>query len=649
MDTNETVLLTRQSHEAEKAGHHYDIRIVIGDKAYSWATRKDMPEPGKAIILHEQPVHTSDYALSKRVEIPSGQYGGGVTTLDWVRKAKLKKAEDHYILESGDERYLLKHVPKYGEKQWLFKRLDGIEKKATLLRMWSHDESTRTTWLPEGENPGHRWFKTKNVRHAVDRNAYLEKIAEKYRPQPHHEDALSKLDSEGGAIAFHSLGSGKTGLALEAIRREQEKNPKAKALVIAPASLTTNIEREAKKLGIDVDLSKVKVLSYEKATKEADKLKKEDFDITVADEAHRLRSTDTQRSKQLSGLLAKSKKRLLLTATPVYNHASDIAPLVNIAYGEKVLPEDRTAFDAKYIEKIKEQPPILKRILGAEPKEISRLKNQGDLKAKLKWVVSHYDAKTDPKMKDKFPKQSKKIIEVEMDDAQRSLYRYAENQLPLHMKLKVRMGMPVDKRDTAKLNAFLSSTRQISNSVRGFMPNYAKSSPKIKTAIENLVKSHSENPDHKTLVYSNYLDSGINDYSKELTNLDIPHEVYHGALNKSQKDEIVKRYNEGKNKILLISSSGSEGISLKGTRKVQLLEPFWHKSKLDQVEGRASRFGSHDHLPEKERHVEVEEYHSVFSKNMFGKRPGHSVDTYLHHNSKHKDDLNKQITSLVEK
>ena len=484
-------------------------------------------------------------------------------------------------------------------------------------------------------------------------NKYLEKIAKKnkevkYTPQEHHEDAISKMDAEGGAIAFHSLGSGKTGLALEAIRREQERNPDAKALVIAPASLTTNIGNEAKKLGIKVDLSKVKVVSYEKATRDARKLLKENFDIAVADEAHRLRNVDTQRTRNLREVMVRSKKRLLLTGSPVYNDASDIAPLVNIAYGEKILPETKAAFEDKYINKVKEQPPLLKRVLGAEPRQISKLKNKEDLKAKLKWVVSHYDAKQDPKMKDKFPTQSKEIVEVEMDDAQKALYRYAEGKLPLHLRMRVRLGLPVDKRDTAKLNAFMSTTRQVSNSVRSFMPNYDKASPKIETAISRLMKAHSENPDHKSLVYSNYLDSGVSDYSRELTKRNIPHAVYHGGLNKAQKDKLVEDYNSGKNKVLLISSSGSEGISLKGTRTVQVLEPFWHKSKLDQVEGRASRLGSHEDLPLEDQHVHVEEYHSVLPKNILGRR-NHSVDTYLHHNSKHKDDVSKQIEALVKK
>lgn len=121
------ILFTRQRHEAKKAGLHWDYRLVLGDKAYSWATKKELPEPGKSIILFEQPVHDRKYALSTRVKIPEGQYGHGVTTLDWVRKAKidLETEEGKLVLNSGNERFLIKKLEpkKYGEKAWIFKNL----------------------------------------------------------------------------------------------------------------------------------------------------------------------------------------------------------------------------------------------------------------------------------------------------------------------------------------------------------------------------------------------------------------------------------------------------------------------------------------------------------------------------------------------
>ncbi len=125
---NQEVLLTRQRHEADKAGLHFDYRIVVGDKALSWATKKELPEPGSAIILWEQPMHDKSYALSKKILIPKGHYGAGVTTLDFVRKGIINNPgedENKFTLttKSGD-RFLFKKLPEtYGKTAWLFKNL----------------------------------------------------------------------------------------------------------------------------------------------------------------------------------------------------------------------------------------------------------------------------------------------------------------------------------------------------------------------------------------------------------------------------------------------------------------------------------------------------------------------------------------------
>jgi len=108
--------------------------LVVGDKAHSWATKKELPEEGKSIMFWEQPVHTAHYALSKRVEIPKGQYGAGVTTLDWVKKGKAELGSDKIVIHTKEGRFLLKKMPSYQDGTgWLFRNLgkeENMEKKA---------------------------------------------------------------------------------------------------------------------------------------------------------------------------------------------------------------------------------------------------------------------------------------------------------------------------------------------------------------------------------------------------------------------------------------------------------------------------------------------------------------------------------------
>lgn len=69
-------------------------------------------------------------------------------------------------------------------------------------------------------------------------------------------------------------------------------------------------------------------------------------------------------------------------------------------------------------------------------------------------------------------------------------------------------------------------------------------------------------------------------------------------------------------KLILITQSGAEGISLKCVRRVLITEPFWNMVRLDQVIGRAVRANSHIDLPENERNVSVHIYTSTFTKQM---------------------------------
>ena len=66
-------------------------------------------------------------------------------------------------------------------------------------------------------------------------------------------------------------------------------------------------------------------------------------------------------------------------------------------------------------------------------------------------------------------------------------------------------------------------------------------------------------------------------------------------------------------KVLMITASGSEGINLKNTRYVHIMEPYWHPARVEQVIGRARRICSHKDLPDELQTVEVYIYLMSFS------------------------------------
>jgi superfamily II DNA or RNA helicase len=99
-------------------------------------------------------------------------------------------------------------------------------------------------------------------------------------------------------------------------------------------------------------------------------------------------------------------------------------------------------------------------------------------------------------------------------------------------------------------------------------------------------------------------------------------------------------------KLLMITQSGAEGISLRNVRRVFITEPFWNMVRMDQVIGRAVRMGSHDELPSAERNVEVFIYTSVLTEEQLNenftlRRQDNSVtsDTHILQKAVKKDEL----------
>lgn len=67
-------------------------------------------------------------------------------------------------------------------------------------------------------------------------------------------------------------------------------------------------------------------------------------------------------------------------------------------------------------------------------------------------------------------------------------------------------------------------------------------------------------------------------------------------------------------KIMMITQSGAEGISLKNVRRVLITEYFWNSVRINQVIGRAVRTCSHEQLPKKDQNVQIFTYIMKFTK-----------------------------------
>ena len=89
------------------------------------------------------------------------------------------------------------------------------------------------------------------------------------------------------------------------------------------------------------------------------------------------------------------------------------------------------------------------------------------------------------------------------------------------------------------------------------------------------------------------------------------------SLSPNNDDEIrIAKSDENKNgdliKIILISSTGSEGLDLKNVREIHVLEPWYNINKLEQIYGRGIRKNSHILLDEKLRNTTLYQYANMY-------------------------------------
>jgi SNF2 family DNA or RNA helicase len=382
--------------------------------------------------------------------------------------------------------------------------------------------------------------------------------------------------------------------SLAAARCLLENFPNRKVHIITNTSLVGNFQREIKNLQLNFK-KRITIDSY---TKFLIKSKKRMINckdtILIIDESQNLNSEGSSRFTHIFQCAVESSKVILLSATPIKNYTKEFANQLSLLDGEKISRSKLEIIDA-LPQKTKEK--ALKKILDCK---ISYLK---------------VDTNTDLN----YPKVNSKVVAIEMtNDYYEEYYKIQKNE-------KV-----FDFRDGKNLLVFYNGVRRAVNKVNNI-------SPKVEWVIDKIVSEISS--DRKVLVYSNWLSSGILAIKSILRKKGIKTSEVSGRLSKEKKDIEVSKYNSGKTKVMLISSSGAEGLNLKETRNVIILEPYWNKTRLEQVIGRAARFKSHHKLPESERNVTV--YNMVLVKNpdqMKADDDKESADMILFKLSKEKDD-----------
>ena len=474
----------------------------------------------------------------------------------------------------------------------------------------------------------------------------MSETTEKFKAQKHQTDAVNQLESSKSLVAYHGLGSGKTYTAIMA----GQKTPGSK-LVIAPASLLHNFKKELHKTNTpDKDYH---LVSYETFRRDPNKFMDQyKPKMIIADEFHRTKDADTLIGDTIRNSRLKVDKFLGLTGSLAQNHPSEIGSLLHTATGQPVLGRNPKEFRERFIHERQVKPGILGRIMGRTPGIVEEPRNLDKFKAITDKYVNTFSG--DEEYAKHIPKVEKSVIRVGMDKPQQKIYDYTFGKTPAWVRFKIRHNLPPSKRESANINAFLIGARQASTATEPFGGH--NSTPKINAVLHDLEHGIQTDKNFKGVVYSSFLEGGLNPLAVKLKKHNIPYGSFTGQQTNAERNAMVHDYNHNKLKALLISPAGGEGLDLKGTKYMGLMDPSWNPEKMNQAIGRTARFKSHESLPENERKVIVKQYLSEPRLDFAGKikrifKPDtHAigVDEYIYNRAMEKQSLNEKFTNVLQ-
>lgn len=379
--------------------------------------------------------------------------------------------------------------------------------------------------------------------------------------------------------------------------------------------------------------------------------------VIIIDEVHNLRAGGSAEKKLVPPYvlrmlrLAENSRLVLLTATPMYNSATDIVSIINLARANEKLP-------------------LLKESDLFEPKS-DKLKDRNALIGALKAYVSYArpdDAAAFPTRLTPMHNKDKRAVEFdgivvvcsEMRGHQRHMYISHEAQIvapegdgddtegdldqALRFSAFSLANVAFPGQDVAHGKAGFSQCFDTIDDGRAFKYRDAvirkhgqflapsmlsDHAAKIKSIVE-----YATNAKGVVFVYSNYISAGILPIAFALEHLGIKRRGGGSLLRNASIDKAAKRYtgvrytvlcgdamicpstaaelaainspaNRDGSVVKIVLATVSEGLDFKCIREMHLLEPWFNFNKMEQVVGRAVRKYSHKMLSPEERNVTV--------------------------------------------
>ena len=405
--------------------------------------------------------------------------------------------------------------------------------------------------------------------------------------RPYQQDGLDFLAHATtlklGSILADDMGLGKTIQALAWLLWLRENDPAlGPALVVSPASVIHNWEREAKTFAPGMRVALVTsgaerahlfertgefdlmVTNYSLLRRDIERWKKVPLGAAILDEAQFVKNPDAVVSRAVLELRA--KHRLALTGTPLENRALDLWSI--LAFVEPGLLGTRRQF-VEYYERA-DAPAIRRRMLAARLRPV--------LLRRLKSEVAR-----------DLPPRIEERRDCELGPVQRTLY--AAELVAARKEIDAMSADPEGlRKNKIQILARLTRLRQICCHP-ALVPaghGVAATSGKFDALWELLEPLMAEG--QKVLVFSQFVRC-LELLAQEMGRRDIPHHMLTGATRR--RNEVVAAFEQDERPCVFLISlkAGGTGLNLTAASYVVLFDPWWNPAVEAQAIDRTHRIG----------------------------------------------------------
>jgi len=491
--------------------------------------------------------------------------------------------------------------------------------------------------------------------------------------RPHQEEAVDYIAKNRRGILAHATGLGKTLTSIASYERLKEKGKAQRALVVVPASLRDNYvdnikrftnstysiygpvnERASKNIEDNSD-SDYNIISYDLYRKDPDGIRERiGADTLIIDEVHRTRNEASETYKELSESSPKYNNVITLTGSVVNNEPADITPLIDVTYGKDNNPiGNKKLFEKLFVRKIEKTHGIFNPKSETHQSIINKQQLSKILAGKVHYLT--HDA-----VKGEMPEKDEEMVRVPMSKEQDRLYRYTLDELDPITRVKIRYNIPISQREMSGIFGKLIRGRQVMTDPAILAENLKGKNPyeysnKVRKVVDDLEQHLSESPGNKSVIYGNLITSQVDAVRKALDMKGIPYSTFLGTGNEGNtakgRSKSLKEYMDGKKRVMLISSAGGEGLDLKGTSMMQMLEGHYNPERIQQAEARVRRLGDKRETPIKiKKYVSYTKPRGIAKAlSWVGKKPPTSIDEYIYNVARRKDALNQDFRDVLEK